>query len=389
MKLLPTMFLAMGVCGIGFSSHSAVADDSLLAPDWSVPNEASARAALEAWLVEVRASDALAQRAIAAWDESVRDDRLLAAATAIAVVRNEVQPLLQECSHPPLVSAAPVDARNATSTTGKAPAERGEGPSAPNAATSPESALVSATGYDFLRDGSLGPFAVNNLRLFYGRFLAQHRLYDEALVQLDGLLPQDVVDPSSLLFYQSIVYQRLLKQELGVQSLRRLLQRQAELPRRYRMVADLMHADLAKLEEESLDHIARRMEDIGRRLDLGRSDQKVREIEDGVVASLDKLIKQLEDEAQKRQQQQASSAQSGGNKNPSKPAQDSMPADGKGAGDVTKKEVVAGEGWGNLSPKQRQEVLQQVTKEFPAHYREVIEQYFRTLADEEGKAGGK
>ena len=63
--------------------------------------------------------------------------------------------------------------------------------------------------------------------------------------------------------------------------------------------------------------------------------------------------------------------------------QDSRPAGGKGPGEVTRRELGDGEGWGDLPPHKREEALQQITREFPAHYREVIEQYFKRLATEE------
>jgi hypothetical protein len=54
---------------------------------------------------------------------------------------------------------------------------------------------------------------------------------------------------------------------------------------------------------------------------------------------------------------------------------------------VDKKPVGNGDGWGNLPPKEREEALQQIGQEYPAHYRDMIEQYFRKLATEgsEGK----
>ena len=61
------------------------------------------------------------------------------------------------------------------------------------------------------------------------------------------------------------------------------------------------------MQDDTLDHIARRMDDIRRRLDLGRAGPKVRKVEDGVIESLDKMIKKLEE--QQQQQQQASDAQ--------------------------------------------------------------------------------
>lgn len=39
--------------------------------------------------------------------------------------------------------------------------------------------------------------------------------------------------------------------------------------------------------------------------------------------------------------------------------------------------------WGDLPPKQREEAVQQIGRDFPSHYRDVIEQYFRRLAAEE------
>ena len=65
-------------------------------------------------------------------------------------------------------------------------------------------------------------------------------------------------------------------------------------------MAVLMQADLSGLKDESLDHIDRRMHDIERRLDLGRAGKKVRSEEDGIIASLDKLIEQKEKEEEEK-----------------------------------------------------------------------------------------
>ena len=56
---------------------------------------------------------------------------------------------------------------------------------------------------------------------------------------------------------------------------------------------------------------------------------------------------------------------------------------GKGPGNVTKKDIGSESGWGDLPPKEREEAMQQIGRDFPSHYRDVIEQYFRPLAAEE------
>jgi hypothetical protein len=234
---------------------------------------------------------------------------------------------------------------------------------------------------EWLAAANTPPIVAANMRLLYGRWLAQQGLYDEAGEQLAGLKPADVVAPALLLFYQGVVHHALLEKEKGLAAIDQLLEGAEASPRRYVALARLMQEDLNRLEDDTLDHIARRMNDIRRRLDLGHGGKKVRTVEDGVIESLDKLIKKLEE------QQQQSAASQANNIRPSQPAQDSTPMGGKGAGEVTKRHIGSQSGWGDLPPKEREETLQQIGREFPAHYRDVIEQYFRRLATDDGQPG--
>ena len=233
----------------------------------------------------------------------------------------------------------------------------------------------------WLLDPETPPLVSDNLRLLYGRWLAQENLYDEAREQLAELGPQLVVDPATLLFYQGVVFHRLLEKEPGLQALQRLDRDVRNPPERYRALAGILVQDLRDLKDESLDHIARRMGDIRRRLDLGRPGPKTREVEDGVIASLDKLIEELEEQERQRQQQQQQSS-GGGGAAPSSPAPDSGVLGGSGRGETTRRNLGNSDGWGELPPKERQEAMQQIGKDFPAHYRDVVEQFFRKLAGE-------
>jgi len=232
-----------------------------------------------------------------------------------------------------------------------------------------------------LNDPALPPLVRNHLRLIYGRWLAQHEFYDEAKTPLDGLLAKEVVDPASLLFYQSVVQHRLLEKDACLATLEKLLENESTLPKRYAKVARLMEADIQPLETDSLNEIARMMEDIERRLRFARAGTRVRQQEDDVIAKLDKMIE--EKEKQQQQQQQSAAAGQGGSRSTA-PAEDSMPLGGRGAGDVDQKKIGTKSGWGNLPPKERQEALQQISKDLPAHYRGVIEEYLERLAQESG-----
>lgn len=233
-------------------------------------------------------------------------------------------------------------------------------------------------GYPWLSDAKTLPLVARNMRLYYGCYLVRETLFDEALEQFKGLEPNEVVDPASLLFCEAVAYHGLVHRDEGLQAAERLLQDEQQTPKRYVALARLIQDDLKGVEDESLDHIARRMEDIRRRLDLGRAGPKVRSIEDGVVKSLSDLIKKIEDQQQQQQQGAGS-----GSLQSSSPAQDSHLMGGKGRGEVTQKNVGAKSGWGDLPPKQREEAMQQIGRDFPSHYREVIEQYFKKLAGEE------
>ncbi|HEV7282382.1 MAG TPA: hypothetical protein VGN57_19425 [Pirellulaceae bacterium] len=221
------------------------------------------------------------------------------------------------------------------------------------------------------------PAVRDNLRLYFGVWLVQNRLFEEGLATLEGLKAQDVVDPASLFFHRAVAQHRLIAKEECLASLDTLLENGATISNRYRTVAKLMQADLAPLEPDSLDEIARIMRNVQGRLDRGRAGKRVRDEEGEIVDKLDKMIEELE----KQQQQQQASA--GGGSNPSSPMQDSVPGGGTGPGDVDPKALDPSGAWGNLPEKEREEALQDLSRDLPAHYREVIEEYFRKLARDE------
>ncbi len=233
--------------------------------------------------------------------------------------------------------------------------------------------------YAWLREEGVPPMLGNNLRLYYARWLAQYRYYDESLIQIADLQPEDVVDPATLLFLQGLNGHRLLNKEIGLKALGELFKNEAELPQRYVVLAGLMKSDLENMEDESLNHISRQMEDVERRLTLGRAGKTVQIPEEEALNNLDKLIEELEKQRQQMQQQQSGGAP-GDNIQSSSPAQDSLPMGGKGPGEVDRKDIGSSSGWGDLPPKEREKTLQDIGRDFPSHYRDAIEEFFREQA---------
>jgi hypothetical protein len=236
--------------------------------------------------------------------------------------------------------------------------------------------------FAWLADSETPQLIRSNMRLYLARWLVQQGFYDEAVSWTEGLHADEVVAPDALLFYRAVAYHQLVQADKSDSAIDQLQAGQEKLPARYQKLADLMRHDTEGLKEDSLDHISRRMEDIRRRLAQGRSGEHVQGIEKGVIDSLDKMIKKAEDQAQQQQQQMAAGSSKG---QPSSPMKDSQLPDSKmaGPGKVDQKDIGRGTGWGNLNDKDREKAMQEIGREFPSHYREVIEEYFRRLAAEE------
>ncbi len=322
-------------------------------PSWSIPTQAEIEARAGAWLDGLATSAApdVVSRARAAWNRpaAARVDPLDRIMETVAAVDRQAADL------------------------GQSLAGRGQMAGPPT----------------WLKDGPLSTFAGEAVALWAGRELVRADRFDEALPFLAGLDPATAVDPAALLFCRAACQHWLLDTAAAVETIDLLLERQGQIPLRYERVARLLRADALALEAGSLDHIARRMRDSRRRLDLGGAGPATRKVQDGVVESLDKLIESLEKEQQSAGAGAGGGGAGGGGRQGGQatPLDDSRLADGKGRGDVQKREIQAGDAWGSLPPHRREASLQQIGREFPPHYREAIEQYFKRLASggEEGE----
>jgi len=325
------------------TSTAEVQGELTFEASWELPEYRAVRQQVQNWVKENRFSGELRTQVRSQWPsvdlrESDGSDLLQRVAETFAIVDDRARQLVASCN------------------------TEFQGPVPPD--------------ISWLFDETVPKFVRNNLALYYARWLAQRGLYDEVVLAVEGLRPGDVVDPAGLLFYRTVAYQQLVEPELSRTALAQLMEHEDSLPRRYQQVAQLLSHDLEGLKDESLDHIARRMNDVRRRLEFGRAGKQVLMVEKSVVDSLDKLIKKLEE-----QQQQQNSSSSGAQQS-SKPMQDSQLPSMRAPMQVEQRDIGSDSGWGNLPPKEREEALQQIGREYPGHYRYLIEQYFRELADE-------
>jgi hypothetical protein len=242
-----------------------------------------------------------------------------------------------------------------------------------------------------LRDARAPAFYRNNLALAYAKALSGKRVYEEALDALRAAVPEQVVDPAAYYFHKAVAEHALIQKKDSIHSIARLLDDVADCPERYKMVATLMFLDMQswKDDEKDLSNIAKLMDNSERRLDLARPGPKTQEIQKKIVFRLDELIKDIENQMKNGGQCQCPGGgqQPGpGSNQPNTNAPDSTIMTNSGPGVVDQKKLQhLATNWGKLPEKERAKAMMELTKDLPPRYREVIENYFKTLARSQGQ----
>jgi len=256
--------VVMALCGAWLCVGQATADEAK-----KVPKEIAsfgtlratapdlARSQAEEWLKSVGKTDAASQKAFAdVWsgDRTVLDQ----VADTLALGNADARKLLDDARDPK--SAAPTEVPS------------------------------------ILKDKKLPAFFRANLALAYGKALSNRRVYEEALEALDAVKPEQVVDPATLLFHKAVAEHSLMKMREASNTIVRLLDDVADAPERYKTVSALMVFDMMTWKDKDLGSIARKMDNIERRLDLSRGGPKTQKLQKEVVARLDELIKEKENQ---------------------------------------------------------------------------------------------
>ena len=127
--------------------------------------------------------------------------------------------------------------------------------------------------------------------------------------------------------------------------------------------------------DDPIGSIALDMEEVVIDLSGMATGQPTQESQKQIVGKLEKLIEELE--------QQSQSMQGGASgPNPSRPAADSVIKGGPGGiGDLHAARRM-GKQWAELPPHERDRIVQSMTEGFPAHYQNILERYYKRLAEE-------
>jgi len=221
-----------------------------------------------------------------------------------------------------------------------------------------------------LKETKQPKFYKTNLTLAYAKALSNRKIYEEALEALMLVKGDQTVDPSAYFFHRAVAEHSLMLRRQADESILRLLDDVADAPERYKMVAALMHFDMLTWQDKDLGWIARKMDNIQRRLDLTRGGKKTQQMQKEVLVRLDEMIKEKENQQKQQQGPPNGGNCPGGGQNPGNggppsgsipsgsPASDFGLPTGQNAGLVDMKKVKdLAENWGVMPEKERAKAM--------------------------------
>ncbi|MDR2169710.1 MAG: hypothetical protein LBP59_06180 [Planctomycetaceae bacterium] len=234
-----------------------------------------------------------------------------------------------------------------------------------------------------LGDSKSTQYLYNSLRMYLALKLVQGRFYSDAIKILEEIKPENCINPAELFITKAIIYNGLSLNEDGLEAIkdfRNVEKNGSMISRRHLELAKLLEFEMknGKENDNNPQNISKKMDNARRILGKGDPGKEAQETEDDILKSLEKLIEKIEEQAKKQ------NGEAQGNSDSLKsnsPAKDSKIIGGKAPGNVDRKALDQDGGWGNLPPKEREAALSKIEREFPSHYRDIIESYFKEMAN--------
>ncbi|MCP4246741.1 MAG: hypothetical protein GY778_06800 [bacterium] len=244
--------------------------------------------------------------------------------------------------------------------------------------------------------GALAPYLSANAAVYEIKALVAVEALPEAEVRIDALtalparLERYTHSAAEMDYLKGYCALGELRYADASRALIAFLERFPDAPRRLRMSATQILAELRTRVPERLGEVTDLMDYAGRRLANRDTGSGVQQRQQEAIELLDKLIEEAE------QQEQSSSSSSGAqgsprprprnDRTPRSPMDDSTVPKGRAAAPPSesgsRQTVRPGEVWGAMRPAERERIIQALKDRFPARYRQLVEQYYRELARE-------
>ena len=251
------------------------------------------------------------------------------------------------------------------------------------------------TGFESLA-GESDPYLSTNARYFQLRTLVALQRYEaaeDAITKLLDAQPQlGELTPYAphLRMLLAHCQARDLRPASALATLETLLTESDALPEAVLVSARQLMLELQRQGDAPLEQVERLMQYVATRLEAIDTSQRTRDRQQEIIDLLDKMIEEQEQQEQQQQSGGGSSQQQSQAPTP-QPQQSQQHAqrsdERSGQGDIgdlhDSPTAKPGEAWGELPPAERERILQDLRERYPTRYRQLVEQYYRALAEEE------
>ncbi len=243
-------------------------------------------------------------------------------------------------------------------------------------------------------------YVAAHARYFLARGYSMAERYEQARPLVESVV-EDYANRTLYLgeamFLQGAAQAHTLQRKPAMRTLTRFVAAFPEAPERLRIGAQHLIDQMQAVEEGTISDVSDRMDYSRRKLSIEDTGDRTQTEQQRIVAMLDTLIEQAEQQENQNNQgggqgqQGGQSSPSGGggapqgNQAPSGPAsQSTAPAGASRMGALHR--VTRGDAsdqWGQARQREREEVLNAIKARYPDRYRELVEQYYRSMQDED------
>ena len=245
------------------------------------------------------------------------------------------------------------------------------------------------------------PYLVAESTYFLGRAHMMAERYEESITAWKALLDKHAKHTfrtAEGLFFQGMCQSQLLQRKEAIASLDKFIVEYEDAPERMQVAAWHELELLKATQDGTLGDVQDRMEFSRRRLAIEETGKRTQEKQDNIIALLEKLIKESEEKecqgggggggGQGGQQggsqqggQGGSNGQSGSGGGGAASGNPNHPLDKAGSGSRSASRTP----WGKVRDADREaKAFAALKAKFPGRYKELIEQYYRSLNEEEG-----
>ncbi|QDV90840.1 hypothetical protein RAS2_19240 [Phycisphaerae bacterium RAS2] len=235
------------------------------------------------------------------------------------------------------------------------------------------------------------PFLAVNAANMAATAMVELEQFPRAIAALEpafaGHAPLDryTIGADHMLFMLGYSYVRELRYNAAKAVLTRFLQTYPEAPQRLRVTATQIVTEIDRRVPGKLGDVRDLLAYAHHRIELGDTGEPVALRQEQAVALLDNMIEEAEENEKNARQKSPSGGGKGTKPQPSSGAKESRIPTGAPAGDTAlrRARIAPGEAWGKMPPREREQIIQTLQRQFPSQYRDLLEQYYRQLAKDQ------